>query len=162
MVAADVKHISRWTPPHFAEPCVKNKDLKLIPDGGVVFWSRGPSIPRRNITLDVRGKLLSLSVLFYFIYYIIYFILKIIIIDKELIRTDAPIKFVMSLSSKGADEAVRLSQSDTDLLIELLIEKDESLHTIYRNFYNQPALFKYYALRYLQRRQASLAKKPAS
>jgi hypothetical protein len=80
-------------------------------------------------------------------------------LDKELLRTDAPIKFVMNLSSPGVPDTARLTQQDRDQLVELLIEKDESLHTIYRNFYQQPELFKYYALRFLQRR-AALPKKP--
>ena len=73
MVANDIKMVSRWTPPHFAEPCIRNKDLKMIPDGGVVFWSRGPSIPRRNITLDVRGTNTTLLP-FFFLFLVFIFV----------------------------------------------------------------------------------------
>lgn len=68
-----------------------------------------------------------------------------------------PIKYVMDLSTKATEDSQRLAQAETDLLIELLMEKDESILTIYRNFQNQPELFKYYAVRYLQRK-----KKPPS
>jgi hypothetical protein len=65
----------------------------------------------------------------------------------------------MNLAQPGTADTMRITQQDRDQLVELFIEKDESLHTIYRNFYQQPELFKYYAVRYLQRR-AALAKKP--
>ena len=69
-----------------------------------------------------------------------------------------PIKFVMDLSTKATDEKIRLTKDETDALVELLIEKDEGLLTIYRNFHVTPDLFRYYALRYVQRKP----KKPPS
>eukprot|EP01111_Echinosteliopsis_oligospora_P012336 TRINITY_DN4201_c0_g1_i1.p1 TRINITY_DN4201_c0_g1~~TRINITY_DN4201_c0_g1_i1.p1 ORF type:complete len:164 (-),score=15.13 TRINITY_DN4201_c0_g1_i1:73-564(-) len=128
LLATDIKYIARWTPPHFTEACTKNRDLKLIPDNSVVFWSRVEEIPRRHVTLDLR--------------------------DKELARVDMPIKYVTRLGSKLTDDSARLNASETDQLIDLLVEKDESVMTLYRNFHQQPELFKRYSLRLLSRRQS--------
>lgn len=80
MTAADIKHVARWTPPHYTEPCIKNKDLKLVPDGGVLFWSRTEPIPRRNVTMDVRGT--NNSVYFY-PFHLFYFIICVFIEKRE-------------------------------------------------------------------------------
>eukprot|EP01133_Synstelium_polycarpum_P007970 gene7970-9364_t len=122
----DVKHMARWTPPHFCENVLKNKDLKMVPDGGVVFWSRYETIPKRNVTLDVK--------------------------DKDTIKLDQAITFVSRLG-KGigamTDEAARLTELQENALIDLLLEKDDGVLALYRCFHMIPSLFKYHALRYL-------------
>jgi len=125
-VPEDIKHISRWTPPHFTEPCMDKQDLKLIGDGGFVYWSKDSPIPRRGVVMDLK--------------------------EKELIKADAAVKYVTKLGTKLYDEKIRLTREETDALIDLLIDKDEGILTIFRNFHEQPYIFKYHAFRYLQRK----------
>lgn len=125
LVAKDIKYLARWTPPHFTELCYNKQDLKLIPDGGIVFWSRVEQIPRRGVTLDLK--------------------------DREMIKVDSAIKFVTRMGSK-LEENAQISQAEADQLVALLVDKDEGILTIYRNFYQQPELFKHHAVRYLQRK----------
>ncbi|EFA86809.1 sigma adaptin [Heterostelium album PN500] len=127
MDSSDVKFISRWTPPHFTEPCSKNRDLKMVPDGGVIFWSRFEPIPKRNVTLDIK--------------------------DKELLKLDQAIQFVhrlgKTIGSGVVEETARLTSAQENALIDLLLEKDEGVLALHRNFNQYPSLFKYHALRYL-------------
>lgn len=67
---------------------------------------------------------------------------------------DVAIKFVTRMGSKLVENA-QLTQAETDQLVELLVERDEGILTLHRNFHQQPELFKHYALRYLQRKQQS-------
>ncbi|GAB0497995.1 hypothetical protein MMPV_009334 [Pyropia vietnamensis] len=52
----DVKQISVWTSPHFTESVKTDADVRAIPDGGWVFWSKDSAdedaIPRRGVKLD--------------------------------------------------------------------------------------------------------------
>ncbi|KAF2077147.1 hypothetical protein CYY_001532 [Polysphondylium violaceum] len=126
--ASDVKFLSRWTPPHFTEPCLKNKDLKLIADGGVVFWSRFDPIPKRGVTLDIK--------------------------DKDHIKLDQAINFISKLGKYGTvEEALRLTENQENALIDLLLEKDEAILALHRNFSPYPHIFRYHALRYLQNKK---------
>ncbi|GAM17932.1 hypothetical protein SAMD00019534_011070, partial [Acytostelium subglobosum LB1] len=123
---ADVKYMARWTPPHFTEVCTKNKDLKMVPDGGVVFWSRFEPIPKRNVTLDIK--------------------------DKDVIKLDQAISFVSRMGGKQGgvvEEAAKLSEPQENALIDMLLEKDDGVLALHRNFNQFPVLFKYHALRYL-------------
>jgi len=70
--------------------------------------------------------------------------------DKEAIKVDVAIKFVIRLGS--AVENAQLTQAEVDQLVELLVERDEAVLTLHRNFHQQPELFKHYALRYLHRK----------
>ncbi|EGC32282.1 hypothetical protein DICPUDRAFT_38624 [Dictyostelium purpureum] len=124
----DVKYLSRWTPPHFTEPCLKNKDLKMVPDGGVIFWSRFEPIPKRGVTLDIK--------------------------DKDHIKLDQAIQYVSKLGKGGiADESIRLTETQENALIDLLLEKDEAILALHRNFSPYPSVFKYHALRYLNHKK---------
>jgi len=125
--SSDVKYLSRWTPPHFTEPCLKNKDLKMIPDGGVVFWSRFDPIPKRGVTLDIK--------------------------DKDHIKLDQAINFISKLKHGTIEEALRLTENQENALIDLLLEKDEAILALHRNFSPYPHIFRYHALRYLQNKK---------
>lgn len=52
----DVKQISVWTSPHFTESVKTDADVRAIPDGGWLFWSKDSAdeeaIPRRGVKLD--------------------------------------------------------------------------------------------------------------
>lgn len=52
----DVKQISVWTSPHFTESVKTDADVRAIPDGGWLFWSKDGAdeevIPRRGVKLD--------------------------------------------------------------------------------------------------------------
>eukprot|EP01132_Coremiostelium_polycephalum_P007584 gene7584-9325_t len=124
---SDVKHISKWSPPHFTEPCLKNRDLKMLPDGGVIFWSRDNPIPKRGVTLDIK--------------------------DKDYIKVDQAINFVHRLGKgHGVDETSKITEAQENALIDLLLEKDEAILALHRNFHPYPLLFKYHSLRYLQKK----------
>ncbi|EGG14248.1 hypothetical protein DFA_12018 [Cavenderia fasciculata] len=123
---SDVKYLARWTPPHFTEQCSKNRDLKWVADGGVVFWSRFDPIPKRNVTLDVK--------------------------DKELIKLDQAISFVTKMGREAPMDSPtnqKLTEPQENALIDLLLEKDDGVLALHRNFNSRPALFKHHALRYL-------------
>ncbi|KYQ89244.1 hypothetical protein DLAC_09898 [Tieghemostelium lacteum] len=124
--ASDIKYLSRWTPPHFTEIITKNKDLKLVPDNGVVFWSRFESIPKRGVTLDIK--------------------------DKDHIKLDQAIAFVSKMGKTGPlapDDSLRLTEAQENAIIDLLLEKDEAILALHRNFNTFPHIFKYHSLRYL-------------
>lgn len=52
----DVKQIAVWTSPHFTESVKTDADVRAIPDGGWLFWSKDSAdeeaIPRRGVKLD--------------------------------------------------------------------------------------------------------------
>ncbi|KAM9996288.1 hypothetical protein ACTFIY_002472 [Dictyostelium cf. discoideum] len=134
---SDVKYLSRWTPPHFTEPCIKNKDLKMVPDGGVIFWSRFDSIPKRGVTLDIK--------------------------DKENIKLDQAIQYVSKLGKGGvAEESLKLTEQQENALIDLLLEKDEAILALHRNFSPYPNIFKYHALRYLSHKKGLNFEQPST
>ncbi len=122
----EVQHLVRWSAPCFTEPIASRRDMKLIPDGGWVFWSRqarilppslrsrvNPSnycrfpeeIPRRGVTLEYRGR------------------------EEE--RQDGALKFIASLARSPHPEE-KLSRREEELLTDLVVDKDEGILTIYR------------------------------
>eukprot|EP01112_Ceratiomyxa_fruticulosa_P019060 TRINITY_DN617_c0_g1_i6.p1 TRINITY_DN617_c0_g1~~TRINITY_DN617_c0_g1_i6.p1 ORF type:complete len:237 (+),score=43.19 TRINITY_DN617_c0_g1_i6:206-916(+) len=136
----DIKHLARWTPPSFSEPILANKDLKLVPDGGIVWWSRVEEIPRRGVTLEAK--------------------------DRDQAKIDSAIRYVQRLrtpqdtpnantntTQNTTEDHIKFSKEHEDYLIDLIIDNDPGILAIYRNFHHTPEQFKYHSLRYLKRKK---------
>lgn len=149
----DILALSCWTPPHFTEPLNESLDIRVLPEGSWVLWSRVNSeIPKRGVTLL-----------------------------KELTETeqiDSLIQFLEFLS-RQTDPELRISPSQLELLVQLIITPEihstkdlqyrqysnkssginthecfhhrEALLTLHRNFKEKPKLFTRYVLSYLTR-----------
>ncbi|GJD06004.1 hypothetical protein Gasu2_04450 [Galdieria sulphuraria] len=129
LTSEDIRQLALWHPPAFTEPLRTDKDIRAVPEGAWVFWSKYSEkefpIPRRGVKLDAPAAN---------------------IVTSNAALTDGYISLVKNLY-----RSKQLSTSEYDRLIDLIIEKNEGICTLARNFSNEPEEFVRHAKRQISK-----------
>eukprot|EP00871_Galdieria_phlegrea_P000972 jgi/Galph1/1876/GphlegSOOS_G579.1 len=126
----DIKQLALWHSPAFTEPIRTDRDVRAIPEGSWVFWSKYTEkdypIPRRGVKLDAP-------------------------IPQSAASVNSPAVDNSIALVKKMYRAKYLSNSEYDRLIDMLLEKNEGLIVLARNFSDEPEEFARHARRLLSR-----------
>ncbi|KAK4526911.1 hypothetical protein GAYE_SCF29G4830 [Galdieria yellowstonensis] len=127
LTGEDIRQLALWHPPAFTEPLRTDRDIRAVPDGAWIFWSKYSEkefpIPRRGVKLDAPAANIATS---------------------SAALADNCISLVKNLY-----RSKQISTSEYDRLIDLIIEKNEGIYTLARNFSNEPEEFVRHARRQL-------------
>ncbi|GJQ15806.1 hypothetical protein GpartN1_g7597.t1 [Galdieria partita] len=134
LTSEDIRQLALWHPPAFTEPLRTDRDIRAIPEGAWVFWSKYSEkefpIPRRGVKLDAPVTALGAT--------------------SNQALLDNSISLVKNLY-----RSKQLSTGEYDRLIDLIIEKNEGICTLARNFSSEPEEF----VRHARRQIAKLPEK---
>lgn len=125
LTSKDIRQLALWHAPAFTEPLRTDGDIRAIPDGAWIYWSKYSEkefpIPRRGVKLDTPVANTAVS-------------------NASLV--DGYISLVKRLYREK-----QLSTGEYDRLIDLIIEKNEGICTLARNFSSEPEEFVRHARR---------------
>eukprot|EP00013_Stygamoeba_regulata_P029661 CAMPEP_0177649790 /NCGR_PEP_ID=MMETSP0447-20121125/11584_1 /TAXON_ID=0 /ORGANISM="Stygamoeba regulata, Strain BSH-02190019" /LENGTH=255 /DNA_ID=CAMNT_0019152591 /DNA_START=20 /DNA_END=790 /DNA_ORIENTATION=- len=123
----DVNEVAAFVPPHFTQPVRSAYDVRALLDNQFVVWSRPESepIPSRGVKLDHKGAE-----------------------EDQLL---AATQLVRRLR-RSNDHNMQISRAEEDQLVDLLVDHDRGMLTLYRCFKHSDKEFRRHALRYLYRK----------
>jgi hypothetical protein len=125
----DVREMAALVPPHFTQAVRSSYDVRALLDNQFVLWARpeGESIPSRGVKLDHKG-------------------------DEE-DQLLAATHLVRKLQ-RSHDVHLQISRAEEDQLVDLLVDHDRGMLTLYRCFKHNRKDFRRHALRYMHRKSA--------